>query len=151
MNYQTTCNCCGHVTTAYTIAINKGLMDAFARFAAESFKMIQMGMTKKEMEERGVIRSNSQYTNFHNLQYFGIIENNPDNREVWYLTQKGYDFWMGITSIVSPVAVMAGEVLPDDHEAWRTHKGKRRAVSIADVLGPEYKRREEYQMEKSSY
>lgn len=149
MQYQKQCECCGHKVTAYTISINKGMAEAFYRFADYSLRSGNRGINKKEMEERGILKSHSQYTNFHNLQYFGIIENFASNREVWYLTDKGEAFFYGEISLQNPVAVMANKALPDDHEAWRTHKGKRKEIMIGSILPFEYKRRPEYQREKS--
>lgn len=126
------------------------MIEAFYRFADYAIKTGNRGINKKDMAgHAGILRSNSQYTNFHNLQYFGIIEHYGNNREIWYLSDKGEAFFYGEISLQSPVGVMANKALPDDHEAWATHKGKRKEIMIGSILPFEYKRRPEYQREKS--
>ena len=149
MKYQKKCPCCGHIITAYTISMNKGLAETFYRFANYSINNGNNGLTKKDMELAGILKSHSQYTNFHNLQYFGIIHNKSENREVWFLTKKGEAFFYGEISLLNPVAVMENVSLEDNHEAWRTHKGKRIDINIRSILPFEYKRRPDYQAEKS--
>lgn len=147
MNYLKKCDCCGHQITAYTVGINKGLLEAFVRFG-DYYLQNRQGISKHIMESLGIIKSNSQYTNFHNLQYFGIIAHDEGNREIWHLTPFGEKFFYNEVSVLSPVAVMAGRVLPDDHEAWLSHAKPRRSVRIDSRLDPSYKRWREYRQEK---
>ena len=142
MKYQTECPVCKHRVTAYTLPLNESLLRAFISFA-EEYLFLGRGLKKKDLHF-----TNSQYTNFHNLRYFGLIEMDDETQE-WHLTSLGQDFYFGESEILSPVAFMNGETLPEEHPAWRTHSGLRRPVRIDSFFPFLYKQRDDYRQEKS--
>jgi len=142
MHYFETCHCCRQKKTAYTLAINAPLVNAFIKFAVQYLKDGK-GIVKGEI---GL--TNAQYSNFQNLRHFGIIRQYEKGNE-WYLTDIGLAFYYGEIGIKSPIAFMAGETLPDNHPCWATEKKKRETVYIRDVMPGHYKKRPEYQREST--
>ncbi len=144
MKYNKKCECCGHQITAYTISLNKSLVEAFIRFAQKFIDGGRKPITKPEI---GL--TNTQYTNFHNLVYFGIIYKAPDH-DGWYLTDLGEKFYYCEESVLTPAGFMGGETLAWDHPAWATHDSPRHNVMISDISSVTYKKRPDYAREKSN-
>jgi hypothetical protein len=142
MKHQERCACCGHVKTAYTLPLNDSLVKAFIHFAELSLEK-NVGLEKGEI---GL--TNAQYSNFQNLRHFNLIRQYEKGRK-WYLTDFGKDFYYGNVRIKTPVAHMDGKTLDDFHPAWKTHAGGRVEKLITDYYQINYKKREEYQKEKS--
>ena len=82
------------------------------------------------------------------MQYYGLLKRIGDNE--WIPTEEGIAFYYGEHKVLAPVATLANKVLPDDHDAWKTHIKKRQWLKINSVLPNFYKRRQEYQAEKSN-
>lgn len=144
MKYHEICKCCNHQATAYTLKLNESLASAFIKFA-EKFLEDREGINKGDI---GL--TNPQYSNFQNLRYFGIIEQKEKGRK-WYLTDLGEKFYYGETFVKSPIAFMNGVVLPSDHKCWETTDEKIELVSLRERLPEHYKKRPEYQEEKSRW
>ena len=144
MKYHKSCEYCGHRISAYTIGLNQSQISAFSRFAA---KYLENG--RKPLLKPAIGLSNAQYTNFHNLVYFGIIFKAPEH-DGWYLTELGEKFYYGETDILTPAGFMGGQALSEEHEAWKTHDKPRKLVNIRDLMPLEWKKRPQYQQEKSN-
>lgn len=142
MNYKEKCQCCGQQKTAYTLPLNSSLVNAFIKFADKYLK------DGKGVSKGDIGLTNAQYSNFQNLRHFGIIRQYEKGNE-WYLTDIGLAFYYGEIGLLSPVAFMGGETLPDNHPCWDTEKKQRSTIHIGDVIQYHYKRRPEYQEDKS--
>lgn len=141
MNYHDDCKCCGQRVTAYTAPLNRGLALAFLEFAD---KRMALG---RPIEKHELELSNSQYGNFQKLRYFGLLQH-VDGEKAWEFTKLGMEFFLGKTKVLSPAGHMAGVILEEGHLAWMTHNGKRKLVSLEDVLPEEWKNREAFKAEK---
>ncbi len=143
MKYTKECECCGHKMTAYTHNLNKPMVIAFNVVLEEYLA------TKNPVNVYALDRLDyNQKCNFQKLRYFGLMD--FIGGAGWYPTQLGFKFYYGERSVLTPVASMGNKILPDDHEAWNTHGSPRRWVSAMDIAGDgAYKRRPEYQAEKS--
>ena len=144
MKYNERCSMCGHQKTAYTISLNEPMALAFVRFA-ESF----MSGGRRGIKKGEIGLSNAQYSNFQNLRHFGIIRQYEKGNE-WYLTDFGERFYYGEVGIEDPVAHMDGETLSPSHEAWKSHTGDKRKITINSLIPTHYKSRPEYRAEKSN-
>ena len=141
MTYAETCKCCGRKSTAYTEPLNARLVRPFLRLIDARLRL-RRPVKKSELE-----LTHSEYGNFQKIKYFGIISYDAE-LGVWDVTPLGWNFQRGLVKLETPVAHIDDEVLPADHLAWATHKGKRRIVGILDVLPEEFKGRAEYAAEK---
>lgn len=142
MNYHEDCSCCRNRVTAYTHAMNRGLAHAFRLMVDAQVR------TGRPVKKRDLKLTHAQYGNLQKLRYFGLADYLPAD-DAWFVTPRGLAWNRGEIAILTPAAAMRNEALPDDHLAWATHKGKRRAVRIADVLPEEYKERPAYAAEKT--
>lgn len=139
MNFHLDCKCCGHRVTAYTANLNRPLARAFVAFCDAR---IRLG---RGVEKSKLALTHGQYGNFQKLQYFGLIFLTTAG---WEWTMFGRRFFLGHESVLTPCAHMGNEALPDDHLAWATHKGKRKAVTLCGVLVEEWDARPKYADEK---
>jgi len=117
--------------------------EAFKKFAEKFIEGGRKGICKGDI---GLTRN--EYCNFQNIQYFGLTTQYEKGNE-WYLTALGEMFYYKEFSIKSPIAFMDGKKLPDNHECWHNHKGLRKVIYLNDLLPTHFKRRPEYQEEKS--
>jgi len=141
MKYQERCECCGGVVTAYTHNLNVPLVKAL-RQLVDYFEANRKACNLQE----SLSLTHNQLANFQKLQYFGLVYG---VREGWIPTQEGIEFIHGEYSVMNPVATMANKVLPDNHKAWETHTKERYLVGVNEIDNFSYKRREDYQAEKS--
>lgn len=143
MKYSKTCECCGHIQTAYTHNLNEPMVLAFNVVVEEYLA------TKEPVNVYGLERLDyNQKCNFQKLKYFGLMD--FAGGVGWFPTALGLQFYYGERAVITPVASMGNEVLPDNHEAWDTHGGKRRWVYPQDVANEwAYKKRPDYKAEKS--
>jgi hypothetical protein len=141
MKYQKKCEHCGHAEVAYTYVLNKSLINAL-RQLVDFYESNKKAAALKDLN-----LTNSQYGNFAHLQYFGLTKPTPEG---WYPSNDGIAFIYGDAPTVMPVAVMKGQVLHYDHEAWATHEGKPREYFVRDINEDAYKKRPEYAAEKST-
>lgn len=139
MKYTKKCETCGHISAAFTYKLNVGKVKALRRLV----DAYEANPTPKKLGELGL--TNSQYTNFCHLAYWDLARK---IKEGWIPTQEGIDFIYGKRMIVMPVAVMNGNILPEGHEAWKTHDKGRQSFSIKDIDETAYKQKEEYAAEK---
>lgn len=140
MKYSKTCDHCGHQKTAYTTTINVSLANALKQ-------LVEFYEIKKQKcnLQKDLRLTYNQYNNFQKLQYFGLVKRDSEG---WFPTNEGMEFIYGSVCITIPVATIDGEVLPDDHEAWDTHKGERKQVFIFDIDETAYKKRPDYAKER---
>lgn len=143
MNYSNKCDHCGHIETAYVHSLNVGKVQALKKLVESYERPLTLGLPC-ELGSLGI--SNSQYTNFCHLVYFGLAEHLENG---WIPTEVGIKFIHGEVGVTIPQAVMGGVILPDDHEAWQTHTGARRTAFVFDVDETAYKKRSEYAQEKA--
>jgi hypothetical protein len=141
MKYAKTCDHCGHAEVAYSYVLNKSLVVALRRLVDFYEK------NKKAVALKDLNLTNSQYGNFAHMQYFGLMRPTPEG---WYPSPEGIAFIYGEMPVVMPVGVMAGEVLPLDHEAWESHETEPREFFIKDIDETSYKQRAEFAAEKAS-
>jgi len=144
MKYQRQCECCGQTVTAYSHNINGPLASAF------------IALTERYLESKQPVNINkecgldhNQIANFQKLQHFLIVKRIEGAG--WVPTPVGLSFYYGECRVLNPAGSFGNRTLSDDHEAWKTHKKPRIAVSLKDLIdGPwEYKKRPEYQAERS--
>lgn len=144
MKYTKTCECCGSKVTAFTHNVSQPMISAFIKFAERYID------TKSPININKDLRlTHSQKCNLPKMQYSGLIQSVEDNE--WVLTIDGLQFYYGELSILLPVATMQNVVIPDNHEAWDTHRRPRKWKNIHDIYKTRYKQRQEYQEEKYSY
>lgn len=141
MKYQETCSHCHHKATAYTHNINRHMVEAFVRLN-ERFRLIRRPVNINT--DLGL--DHNQMCNLPKLQYYGFIRNTKDG---WIITPEGDLFLMG-QPIQTPVATINNEVIADDHPAWKTHKTSRKWKTITEFVDHKYKKRIEYQAEKTA-
>ena len=94
MNYKDTCEHCQHEKVAYTLGLNEPLVNAFVRFIDRYLQL------KRPLNKPEIGLTNSQYTNFHNLRYHGIIKQTFDGG--WIPTDKGFQFYYGEVGLKLP-------------------------------------------------
>lgn len=128
---------------AYTLTLNVSMVRAFKQFADLYLNGSRMPLKKGEI---GL--TNSQYANFQNLRYFGLIKQHLDSQR-WSLTDFGEKFYFGEAQLHLPIAYMASETLPDHHPAWSTFTGSREWKRIDEIDCVPFKTRAEYQEEAS--
>ena len=141
MKYSKTCDHCDHQNTAYTNNLNAQMVGALKQ-------LVEFYETKKKKcnLQENLRLTHNQFANFQKLQYFGLARR---DKEGWLPTNDGIEFIYGSVCITVPVAVMNGEILPDDHEAWDTHAGERHQVFVFDIDETAYKKRPEYAKERN--
>ncbi len=140
MKYTKKCEQCGHIKTAYAFVLNKSLINALRQLVDFYEK------NKRAAQLKDLSLTNNQYVNFSHLQYFGLIKPTPEG---WYPSNDGIAFIYGDAPVVMPVVVMEGKVLSYDHEAWLTHDIKPKEHYVQNINAEAYKKRLEYQTEKS--
>lgn len=128
---------------AYTHSLNKQLVEAFIEFCEVYFSRCRPINLQQDL----IDLDKNQYNNFQKLQYFNLVERIPGRG--WIPTKIGIAFYYGEKPVMNPVATLGGNVLPDNHEAWRTHSSGRRLIFIHEVCSTHYKKRPEYQAEAS--
>lgn len=142
MKYQETCPHCGHQETAYAHPLNRGLVLAFKAMTEFYLK------TKKPCNvAKNLDLSHNQLANFQKLRHFGLVW---DTAEGWFPTELGLSWYRGECSIQNPAGSLSNKVLPDYHEAWKTHSKKRKAVRISDYVDMTYKQRADYASERAT-
>ena len=127
---------------AYSCSMSDELREAFRVFFRICGGTGRKGIEMKELKKH---LNDNQYRNFAKLQHFGIIE--LQGKITWHLTTLGQQFYLGQATVLSPCAWMEGRTLPDEHAAWKTYRGKRRAIGINTPLGAATKTRKEYERE----
>jgi len=135
MKYSKQCECCGHIETAFTYTLNVGKVSALRKLVD------YYEVTKKPVQLGDLKITNSQYTNFCHLVYFGLAKHVSGG---WEPTEKGILFIENKISVMVPQVVMNGKVLEDDHEAWATHTKERKIVTVRDIHELSYKKYGEY-------
>lgn len=141
MKYHKICDHCGHQITAYTFSLNASMVKALR-------KLVDFYETNKKPAMLEQLKlTNSQYGNFATMAHFGVIENTPEG---WVPKEKGFLFIQGDITLLMPIAIMARDVLPPDHEAWKTAVRQPKAKHISQIDSLSYKQKIEYQKEKSN-
>ena len=120
---------------AFTFSLNKGSVKSLRKLVDQYEK------TGAPVHLKSLDITNSQYTNFCHLTYFNLVQHVGKG---WIPTEDGIMFIYGKIEVVSPQAVMNGQVLPEEHEAWTTHSQFRERVSVNDIDSGAYKQHDEY-------
>lgn len=142
MRYHETCPHCGNQTTAYTHNLNKTLVSALDQLVTHYYKQYSPVNLQQDLD-----LTKNQYNNFQKLQYFGLVRRTTNG---YYPTSKGISFTAGLTHCQNKVATLGKRILENDHPAWETTNVSPETVMIWDIDERFYKRREDYQKEKSN-
>lgn len=143
MKYREECEECGHAEAAYTHRINKTMVGAFITFVEMYLRV------RRSINVNTEIRWNhNQLASFRQLKFFGLIAKSGKDG-FWHPTVKGVAFYYRDAPVISPVASLNDQVLPDNHRAWETHGKDRQILFINDIEETHHKRRPEYQAELS--
>lgn len=144
MKYRKECECCGHVEAAYTHRLNKTIIGTLITFV-ELYQRVNRPVNVNTE----INWSHNQLASFRKLKFFGLVDK-TNNNGCWVPTTLGLRFYYGEASVTNPAASLNDQVLPPDHEAWATHEETRTVVKINDIEETHYKKRPEYQGEKSA-
>ena len=142
MKYSKTCECCGHMVTAYSHNINAQLVHALEQ-VAKHYTQYSKGCNL----QKDLVLTKNQYNNFQKLQYFKLVSNTETG---WVPTQLGMGFMNGDNVIMNPVATFGKEILNRFHEAWDTSENKPKITHISKIRNYEWKGREAYKQERRS-
>lgn len=138
MKYQTECEACGHIVTAYSHHLNKGLVGALR-------KLVDYYLRNKRFAVLSdLMLTINQYSNFQKLQYFKLIFRTPSG---WFPTPLGIRFILGQVAIPDRARTFGKEILERDHPAWKNVEVTDRFVWEINQLA--YKRADAYRAEKS--
>lgn len=140
MQYQKQCDCCGHLTTAYSHKLNKPLVKALRQ-------LVDFYENKKTdcNLQKNLDLTKNQYNNFQKLQYFGLVQHTKDG---WYPTEQATRFIYGEVVIRNTDLTFGKSILDTRHEAWSIKKINYKFVYVYEIDELSYKKREEYQDEK---
>ncbi len=142
MKYQEECPYCGHIKTAFTHKLNDQLVKAL-RQLVDFYEREKVGCNL----QKDLSLTKNQYNNFQKLQYFNLA---LKSNEGWFPSLAGISFIRGECVAWDRVATIESMILPLNHTAWDTHKGKKPVlVYIFDIDKSSWKTKEEYQAEKS--
>ena len=119
------------------------MIDAFKIFMEKFYREWEQGLRKEDI---GL--NNSQYGNWSNLKFFGIIRQEGSKR---FPTDLWVSFFLGNSPIKTPCAFMGAETLGDSHPARETHPSPRKEVWIGDFFKKTQDQKEKYQQEKSIF
>jgi len=142
MKYHEKCHHCGHQLTAYTHNLNKALVNALAQLVFFYHKERSPANLQQDLD-----LTKNQYNNFQKLQYFGLVRRTKDG---YYPTSKAISFIAGTTPCYNKVATLGKTVFENDHPAWKTTNVDPELVMVWDIDERFYKRRGDYQEEKSN-
>ena len=140
-NYQETCECCGNMVTAYIHHLNSPLVSAL-RQLVDFYEKTSIPANL----QNNLSLTKNQYNNFQKLQYFGLVHRTKDG---WYPTPLGNEFITGRIDIPVRVATLGKTILPEHHEVWSEAKVKPAKMFVWEIDEGSYKKRPEYQAEKS--
>ena len=133
---------CGKGSTAYTHKLSGGLVELLIKI------MKQHSKTKTPVHMDDLDLDRIQYCNWKSLKYFGLVEDCGDAGVT--PTTLAQNFCMGLAPVWTTVAVMDGEIIPDGHEAWLTHKKPRVKKYIYELAQEPWKPKKEYLAEKTT-
>lgn len=140
MKHVEICECCWHRTTCYTHTINKWLLSAFSQLVT-----FYRSHKKWANLQRDLLLTKNQYNNFQKLQYLQIVK-----RSNWrYPTELWLRFIDWEEAIYDTVATFGKTVMPPIHKIRDAAKKKPKKVYPWDIDWEQYKKRTEYQMEKT--
>ena len=135
------CECCGHRITMYRHNLNKQLVDWLIQLALYVQKHGKWANLQKDLE-----LTVNQYNNFQKLQYFDLVRRIPSG---WMITRKWLAFIKWECWVFKNVATFGKDMVSDDDPIWYDwNEYKREIVYVWEILGTEWKTREEYQKEK---
>ena len=142
MKYAKQCSNCGHRITAYSHHLNKPLVSALAQMVERYQDLRRCLNLQKDLN-----LTKNQYNNFQKLQYWNLVKRTEQG---WYPTALGIEFTLGQKKIYDKVATFGKEILWYGHDFWKKAKKKPQLVAIWDIDMSFYKKRPEYQEEKSN-
>lgn len=141
MGYSETCNYCGHQITAYSHHLNTPLVGALNQLVDfYEDKGVAANL------QRDLNLTKNQYNNFQKLQYFNLVTRTQHG---WLPTNLGIKFVYGEESCYDKVATLGKKVLGVSSNLWLEVKIKPKLINIFSIKGITYKKRPEYQSEKS--
>lgn len=140
MKYNKQCECCGHLVTAYSHALNAPLVQALEQLVDFYHKRGIGAHLQKDLN-----LTKNQYNNFQKLQYFDLVLNTYDG---WIPSSLAFRFLRGDSAVMNPVATFGKEVLNPYHRAWLTAEKRPVPTHISAIKNYEWKGREVYKEEK---
>ena len=142
MKYHETCPTCGHQLTAYKHRLNKSQVNALMQL------VLWYRKTGKPCNlQKHLTLTKNQYNNFQKLQYFQAVTRTTKG---WFPTNKGIDFIEGRGYLWNRCATIESKLINElDHPVWQNAK-RPVMVRVWDIDETAYKKREEYQTEKSN-
>ena len=141
MKYRKNCEHSRHRSVAYTFKLNAGLVRGLKKLSDFYLKGAKFARLKD------LDLTNSEYSNFPKLRYWGFAYSNGHG---WCPTSRGIKFLDDKIAAFDIVGMMDDEILPSTHEAWDTHTKPMKPVYASDIIDFQYKQKEEYQEEKGS-
>jgi hypothetical protein len=118
------CPECGAKVVEYHFLLNRGLIQGLEKLA-----------NKRECELTDLGLTNSQYSNFPKLAYWGLVETDGKHTGYWKATKLGYLFLEGRVNVPRGVWTYRGEVTRMDKDL----------VRAGDVIKEfKYRRRSDY-------
>jgi hypothetical protein len=142
MKYQEKCECCGHIKTAFMHSLNSPLVEALYQLV-NFYEDNNRGCCLQD----DLNLTKNQYNNFQKLQYFFLVQQTPNG---WFPTQDGIKFIYGEHRVLNPVITLESQVLDIYHPAWKTARRRiPKLVGVEEIDNKFYKKRSEYQLEKS--
>lgn len=110
MEDEVRCESCGHLIVEYSFNINKGICGVLVKLfeVGQPVSISQLGL------------SNSQYSNYPKLAYWGLAERHAIDSDtkggVWKITHDGIDFVVGRKSVRKKVVMKNKEFIRFDGE-----------------------------------
>lgn len=142
MKYQEQCDSCGHIITAFTHVINAQLVIALRQL----YDFYTLKKKPCNLQKHLNLTKN-QYNNFQKLQYFGLVIRDQGG---WVPTMKGEMFLYGEMPILKRVITFGKEVLSETHELYRKIGSTNQLLFVHEINKEAWKKRVEYQQEKSA-
>lgn len=118
---------CGKGSHAYTHNLRPSLIKAFRKFVDK------WNVRRKPTHCLDLNFTHNQLCTWQILKHWGIIRQLSGREGLYDVTPLGVDFYNGLAQVNDVVAVMNDKRIPDDHEAWLTHKKKPKKVFIWQV------------------
>lgn len=142
MNFNSKCESCGHVEAAYSHHLNAPLVKALRQLVDFYEKNQRFANLQKDL-----YLSKNQYNNFQKLQYFGLVDRTALG---WFPTRKGTGFIYGEEKVFDKVATFKKDTLSPESDFWSDKKRKPFLISVGNINLDSWKKREDYQNEKSN-
>jgi len=140
--------------TAYPVPLTPSIIKIFKHFAAFYYENRRPLSTSRIISKWGVVPEGKRhcvdYNNWSQLAHHGLISQTGD---LWRVTKRGEEFYLGKIQIPSVAGVWRGkalgETIAEDAPVWEqwedTKNMRRRLVTIDDIAPPDHQpNREEF-------